>query len=646
MDYEDEKKDKLNKLEKKLYSRKAPLIIDKGRTLLPDEQVSVSEDWQESKSSFGNAARRFANMTKNKHTFAKKFLGFSVGFFVLALLVAGFIFLGGNNLVSSKNVDIKVTGPISVGGGQENSFDISIVNENNTDLQGASLLIEYPTGSRSPNDLSKDLTRERFALETIKSGQSFNQNIKVLFFGEKETIKEVKLSLEYRVSNSSALFYKEKVFEVSISSAPVIVTPIYPKEVNSNQDISFVIEVASNSKDNIRDFLVNVEYPFGFIFQSASPNASFGNNIWRFSNLASGDKKTITLRGTVVGQDNEERVFRVNVGTASVDDERQIEVPLSSLTESIMVKKPFIGLSMLLDSKEEDVVAAEGGRDMRGEILLTNNLPSRLFNTTVSVSFKGGAYNKAGVVAESGGFFQSIDDRIVWDKRGVPVFADMAPGETERLSFRVSPLAYSQLGAGAKPEVEMTVVSEGERVLESGSVEKVRSTETKKIVLSTNLSLQARVVRSSGSFENSGPVPPRVDQKTTYTIIWTVSNSVNQVSNVEVRTTLPQYVKWTGFSNPKNESFLFNPSSSELVWNAGSILPGLGGTSSQKSVSFQVELLPSLSQLGQTPQLIGQSRLSATDKVTGMKIESSVLPVTTNFSGDPDYKMGDERVGQ
>jgi hypothetical protein len=390
MKFFDNKKEKLNRLEGKLYSRNAPNIIDNGRSKLDQtnsrsfaESEPINENWQSAKnSSFDELAARVSRVAEKKHTFVKKIFIFSILFFVVASAVAAFVFFGGVNMVSSKNVDIKVVGPVLIGGGQEVSLDVNVVNNNNTDLEAASLLVEYPIGTRSSADLSKELSQERYTLGKIKSGESFNQNVKAVFFGEKDSLKQTKISLEYRVANSSALFYKEKIHEMSISSAPIIITPTYPKEVNSNQEISFNIELASNSKDKINNFLVNVEYPFGFVFKSASPSASFGNNTWQFSNLDSGDKKNILIKGNIIGQDNEERVFKISAGTASDKDERIIAIPFSQLTESVLVKKPFVGLNVSVGGKEGDL-AARGGSQVNTELTIKNNLTSKLFNVRI-----------------------------------------------------------------------------------------------------------------------------------------------------------------------------------------------------------------------------------------------------------------------
>jgi len=653
MQYGDEKKEKLNRLERKLYSRNAPNIIDKGRSDLNSsinkedeiiEEGGVKENWQDTKtSSFDELAAKVANMTHKKHNFVKKIFVLSVIFFVVAAGVAAFVFLGGINSISTRNVDIKVVGPLSVGSGQEVSLDINIINNNNVDLNSASLLVEYPTGSRSAADLTKELTQERYTLDKIKSGENFNQNIKVAFFGEKGGLKQLKISLEYRVENSSALFYKEKVHEIIISSAPVIITPTYPKEVNSGQDISFNIEVASNSNDKVGNFLVSVEYPFGFVFKAASPGASYGNNIWRFSELNSGEKKTISINGNIIGQDNEERVFKINTGTASVDDERTIAIPFSQLTESILIKKPFIGLDVFVGG-EEGNFAAQGGSQVNTRFILRNNLSSRLFNVSTEVSFTGGAFSPLGVSAGNQGFFQSANNTILWDKRSVPEFYDMGPGSEKELSFGLSPLLYANVAKGVRPEINITIKSVGERILESGSVEQVTATETRKIILASDVSLLSKTTRSLGNLENSGPIPPKAGTPTTYTIVWEISNSFNQLSNVEVRATLPSYVKWTNLKSPQNEIFSFNQVTNEVVWNVGSVLPNTGFGSSPKQIYFQFEFLPSLSQVGQNPVLLGEATLSGTDKVTGLKIETKARAVTTSFSGDSEFKTGDDKV--
>ncbi len=113
-----------------------------------------------------------------------------------------------------------------------------------------------------------------------------------------------------------------------------------------------------------------------------------------------------------------------------------------------------------------------------------------------------------------------------------------------------------------------------------------------------------------------------------------------------MRATIPSYVKWTGIYSPQSESIKFDPTTNQVVWNAGSILSNTGFGNSPKTAYFQLQFLPSSSQVGQGPQIMGEASLSAIDKVTGSKITVTAPAVTTAFTSDPTFNNGDDKVAQ
>jgi hypothetical protein len=165
------------------------------------------------------------------------------------------------------------------------------------------------------------------------------------------------------------------------------------------------------------------------------------------------------------------------------------------------------------------------------------------------------------------------------------------------------------------------------------------------VSLSTNIYLGSKIYRSQGNIENYGPIPPKADTPTSYTVHWSLGNTFNQVSNVEVRAELPLYVKWKGLHSPTGEKISFNSVTNEVVWEVGSVLPDTG-SSSKREVYFQIELTPSINQVGSSPVLIEDARLTGIDKVTGLKLNTSASSLNTNFTGDSSFRMGDEKVSQ
>jgi hypothetical protein len=561
---------------------------------------------------------------------------------MLSVAIASFVFLGGMNMISSRNVNIEVSGPVSIAGGQEISFDAIISNNNSTDLDGAKLTVEYPEGVRKEGDLSQDVTSQVFDIGSIASGKDMTQTIKVFVFGKKDEIKKFKLTLDYKVKNSNGDFFKEKDYEVGISSSPIIITSTYPKEINSNREVNFSIEVFPNSLDTPSNMLLHVAYPFGFTYTSSSIAPAYGNDTWKLSGLKQGEKMTINIIGNMVGQDNEERVFKIDVGTPSQDDERQIGVSLVSSNESIVIKKPFIGIDFKVGNGDANFVA-QALQNINSKVTLRNNLPEKVYNMVAEVSLSGSAFSGSSVSVNDRGFFRSIDNTIVWDKRSIDKFNELDPGDSQDLSFAFSPIDYKSFSKGSSPEIKIQVKTTADRILESGQIDKVTSIENKTIRLATNLSLVQTSYRSTGNIRNTGFIPPKANNKTTYTISWSVSNSFNVASNVMVSATLPQYVEWTGVLDPSNSPITFDPNTNQVIWKVGQVPAGTGFDTSPKTVMFQVSVLPSTSQINSSPEIVGKASVSGIDKITSTTVESSSNPVTTKFSDFP-YRSGDENV--
>ena len=63
-------------------------------------------------------------------------------------------------MISSNNLDVKITAPSSVSSGEELDMGLSIINGNRTDLEAVSLFIDYPGGSKAPGEINKILAHD------------------------------------------------------------------------------------------------------------------------------------------------------------------------------------------------------------------------------------------------------------------------------------------------------------------------------------------------------------------------------------------------------------------------------------------------------------------------------------------------------
>jgi hypothetical protein len=150
--------------------------------------------------------------------------GGSVVFFVGAVVFAFLLLFSGNNTVSTKNVDIAVSGPTEIGAGNTLDLQVVITNRNTVPMELPDLIVEFPAGTRSDADVSVELPRVRKSLSTIEPGQSVHETVRAVLFGQEGSEAIVKASVEYRVPASNAIFFAEATYSALINQAPASIT--------------------------------------------------------------------------------------------------------------------------------------------------------------------------------------------------------------------------------------------------------------------------------------------------------------------------------------------------------------------------------------------------------------------------------------
>ena len=635
--FENEKKSPLERLKKGLYSRDDK-FGEARRHDIHEPDPSVPDAWSD-----GHDALVNKNMKTLRQTYSFAFL-IALFFFVVAGLIAGYTLFWGRNFVSVNNVDILIEGPISIGGGEELPLNITVQNKNSTRIENVSLIVEYPAGTKDALDPAQDLTKTKYDIGSIDSQGYALESAKALVFGEEGAKREIKFSVEYGTADSNAIFQKKKSYFTTISSSPILVSIQALDKVLGGQQNDVIVTVSSNSTLPLKNLLLSMDYPFGFSVISATPEATFGNNIWRIGDLAPGAKRTIRLRAAMEGQNDEDRAIRANVGIQSLENEREIATNIISRDHIFKIEKPFLGLDLALDGQRRDLSAVPG-RLIRAEIIWTNNSANRITDGRIEAKLSGNALDRSSVQVEDG-FYDSSTNTIIWEAGRTPGLDTIAPGEDGRVSFGFESLETTPGQSIVNPIINVSVSAKGDRVDVTGASSEISTAVTRSVKLVSNLALSSRAFYSQGGITNSGPIPPQVDKETTYSVVWTVTNTSNNITGAKVTATLPPYIAWTGVTIPADADIVYNPTGGTITWNAGTIPKNADIGSGAKQVVFQVKLKPSANQVGSAPELVSTADITGLDSFTGATIKTSARSVDTRISGDLIYKSGDEVVGQ
>jgi hypothetical protein len=569
---------------------------------------------------------------------AKKLFLFAALFFGATLVVAGFVFFGGANFISSKNVDLEITGPSETEAGEPIELKVAIQNGNNADLDSAVFSVQYPQGARSAEDSSQALTFSKEDIGKLKAGDEAVRNVSFLLIGQKGEQRELKFSVQYKVAGSNATFYKDKVYELTIGDSPLSIDFESAASVTAGESFPLSVTVKQNSTEVLKNVMLRAEYPYGYTPGAATPNAFAENNVWALGDLAPGAVKKITITGRLSGENQDERTFRFYVGSAEGGaPSSNFKNILLSDQRTITLERPSVDLFISFNGERPaETYVAPAGQAVNTTVTLQNNLPEKLLNARLEARFESAGLDEASVAASNNGFYNSALDRLVWDFNEAGSVNELNPGATRSVSFRFASKADSL--SGRNRDIGIVFVVTGTPV---GSNQSISVSEARTVKIASQVTLGAKTLYSTGLFKNSGPIPPKAEKETTYTAVLSAGNTQSELTDAKVTARLGSAVKWKGAKSAQAENISYDEATNTVTWSLGALAAGAGFSAPLREVQFQVGLTPSLSQVGTTPTLVSSITFTAYDPLAGKQVTLPNQSLSTNMPSDPAFIQGD-----
>ena len=622
--------DHIDDLQKRLYTRDPDNVPKRKFGILHPVRQSTTSTWGETKLPVDTTTHHLSAARY------KRFFAFAFLFFVAALGVALFAYYRGAITLSSKNVDLTILGNSFVAGGEELPIQIEIANKNSADLVNAELVINYPKGAT--DETGSDIVRIERSLGTIASGKTKSEEFIAILYGEQGISRTVTATLTYELQGSSASFKKENSFSVMVSSSPVGLTVDVPTAVVSNQPFTLTLHNSFSGDKLLPNVVARVEYPNGFIFQSSDPEPTANNNSWALGDMQKGDERKISITGKLIGEMNDEKAFRIYVGTPETETSSKIAVAYNSALATLRISEPFMSGTIVVDYKTDDIIALPIGSKVDGVVRWVNTSGFAITEPSFTLALAGASIDIDSITAEDS-YYDPLEQVIIWNPDSDGSLSLIAPGATGEFPFTFNTL---QSVTGSR-DITLGLSVRG-KIPEQGDVEQVINTIDQKIVrFASSIQFAAQSLYSIGPIKNTGPYPAKADAETSYTITWTMVPSDNPLTAISASTVLPSGVNWTGVVVPSTEAVSFSPDTRTVTWNVGA-LPKATNTPRSKTVSFQVKAKPTKSQAGEPLRLIEETKIVATDTVTDTQITTTRPPLTTKFDTDPAYTEGKERV--
>ncbi|MEK7510348.1 MAG: hypothetical protein AAB567_02190 [Patescibacteria group bacterium] len=518
------------------------------------------------------------------------------------------------NSISREVLKLEILAPEEVTMADEITYLVKWKNNGDMTLENVRLIFEYPEGSLSSQDPSLRVTK---SVEDIYPGQEGSLRFPTRLFGKERETKEAKVLVTYTLKNLSATFRAETTRTTVIFFVPLNFELDTPSRMESGQEFDFVLNYFSNSEYPLSNLRIQLKYPEGFKFKKATPSP-IGESEWDIGALNRAEGGRITITGVLEGGVQEAKLFHAILGSWN---EGKFTL-LKEVRKAVQITEPKLSIAQTINSSAQ--YTASPGDTLHYEISFRNLSEKVLENLFLVVALEGRGFDLESVKVEKGKF-QRGDNSIIWEARDVPKLRFLGRGEEGKVEFWVDAKEDIQTFS---PQDKNFVLRD--RVLLSDVKEEFE------VKIHARIGIDQKGFFRDEVFGNQGPVPPKVGEKTTYTITWQAKNLYNDVRNAKVKAILPQNVELTSNIFPENAALTFDSVSRELVWEIGDLPAGTGAfeTLLSPSLSFQIGFTPVDSSRGSKPEIIKEATITGEDTFTEQVVSSTDIPIDTTLPDD------------
>jgi uncharacterized repeat protein (TIGR01451 family) len=263
-------------------------------------------------------------------------------------------------------------------------------------------------------------------------------------------------------------------------------------------------------------------------------------------------------------------------------------------------------------------LTANAGDTLRFEINFKNIGSIGLKEAIVSEKLDSSVLDYASLERE-GGFFDQNNKTLTFKASDHPVLRSLSPGEGGTIKFSIRVKGVIPVSSANDKNFVISTLAkiDSPDVPTPISMNKIVAGNKMDIKLNSKLILDVKGYYSDAEIPNSGPIPPKVNEETSFTIHWVAANVSNDVTGARVEAVLPTGVLMTGKTFPDSAKISYNERTNSLIWEIGNMAAGAGILSEKKEVKFQVKMKPSPDQIGREAPILGKSTFTAKDSFTG-----------------------------
>ncbi len=440
--------------------------------------------------------------------------------------------------------------------------------------------------------------------------------------GDVPSVQKIQIVATYRPANFSSEFDTIVLFELPLNESPLALQVAAPDKTSPGEEVEMSFELLNPSRGAVQNVELAAIVPEGFLVLQSEPPLGEGF-LWKIPRMEAHSKAVFTLSGSMSANtrglhDVGGRVFiaREAKRYRQVEQLRSIDVFGGALATSVIVNG---------SARDQQV---DPGTLLRISIPVENTSEIGMNNVELELEMKSVErfpidWDADGLNLGGG---SRTETRILWNKGDIEAFEQLGPRESTTVDLTL-PL-YASLPEEASDDLTLTATVGASPATNINSRISLSTTPiTLRLNSLVSLFSSAIYHDTSGNAIGSGPLPPRVGEKTTYAIVWSVESDTHELQNFVLEAELPAHSQFEEGIEASTGSLSYRVDGRRVRWEVDRL-------QENASARFNVSVTPEESDVGSFLKLMNSVSLSAKDAETGSFLRREGNPLTTQLRDD------------
>ncbi|MCC6639446.1 hypothetical protein IT409_02720 [Candidatus Falkowbacteria bacterium] len=564
-----------------------------------------------------------------------------------AIAWAGFVMVSPNSNFRSDKVELSILGPLATQSGTEVDYTISIKNKENVTLTNPKLEVKIPKGfeyisstypitqTDAPGNITSTLA---ISLPDIKSKETLDVHVKGKMIGEKGFVASFTSRLLYTPLNYSSDFEAQTSFSSTISDSALALTVSYPEQIIKNENVAIAItlkntaDIATQTKvslkiikpesftiTDVKQGVVLTDNTQDFTAPTITPDEFNKNPTLEIAEIKPGEEIKYVINGEFTLDTNTAQDIEFHVITKDAAGQEKLQTQ-EKITLQVIATD--LVTNLIINGETQDG-SVNFGDTMSYLLTIKNKSTSAISDVAAKITLTSSALDWKSLQSAIQGIVSN--NQILWTKEQIKELAVMLPEDEVQIAFTIKTKQATGSSLDITSQAEVTI----------GSIDTIEVKDSQKTALITHkfnsdvaLYAQGLYFDGQGVTLGSGPLPPRVNETTTYVIEWKLTNSLHELSNIAVSAQIPTGVQFVEALDVTSGDIVQN--GDKVIWN----LTKFPTTLDEMTARFKVSVKPTAKDANTLLTLLNATYVTATDAKTSGSITIQNPPITTKLNED------------